>query len=176
MRPETATVVKKIIEKLFNNTCASYNIPADREAYYKLLLDYIQKSLPNQDAEFYFSICLDFWESVIEPSKFLDQTDHWGKSPYGEMEALVITRSNHEGEAPGEAEIISQEQPLKAEGRNLLETREVLDQISALGDCLIAIAEEKDFQPRKQTFVSLGVLIHQVVAIVKDLLDRKEIK
>ncbi len=174
MQPETALAVKKIIEEHFNNICASFKVPADREAYYNQLLDRIRETLPGRDSEFYFNICLDFWENIIEPAKGLDPSERWGKNPYGEMEALVKKRPTHEVKASG-AEIVSPYRPSKAVEKNLLETQVVLEQIAALGDCLIAIAKEKDFQPRKQTFVSLGVLIHQVVEIVNDLLDKKEI-
>ncbi len=175
MRPETALAIKKIIEEHFNNICASFKVPADREAYYNQLLDRMRETLPSRESEFYFNICLDFWENIIEPAKGLDPSERWGKSPYGEMEALVKKRPSHADEAPRTAEILSQHRPPKAEDKNLLETQVVLDQIAALGDCLIAIAKEKDFQPNKQTFVSLGVLIHQIVEIVNDLLDKKEI-
>ncbi len=170
MRPETALIVKKVIEQYFNNVCVSFNVPADREAYYNQLLDHIREVLPRQDAEFYFNICLDFWENIIESAKILDQSEPWGDSPYGEMEALVKLRSSGEAEAPGAAEIIGPLQPQKKELKDLLDTRAVLEQIAALGDCLMAIAGEKELQSRKRTFVSLGVLIHQVVEIIRDLL------
>ncbi len=41
MRPETALVVKKIIEEHFDNICADFNVPPDQEAYRNQLLDHI---------------------------------------------------------------------------------------------------------------------------------------
>ncbi len=173
MRPETALAVKKIIEEHFNNICAAFEVPADREAYFNQLLDHLLETFPTRDAKFYFNLCLDFWENIIEPARSLDQGERWGRSPHGELEALVNRRAGLEGEAPGAAEIPNQYPPSNAEVKNLTETKAVLEQIAALGDCLMAIAQEKDFQPRKQTFVSLGVLLHQIVEIVEDLLGKK---
>ncbi len=175
MRPETALAVKKIIEEHFNNICASFNVPADQEAYHNQLLDHIRESFPQRDPEFCFTIFQDFWEHIIAAAKSLDQNERWGKNPFGEMAATAKMRPGLAAEAPEAAALDSSSRPPKSAGKNLLESRVVLDQIAALGDCLTAIAGDKELQSRKQTFISLGVLIHQIVEIVNDLLDKKEI-
>ncbi len=174
MRPETALVVKKIIEEHFNNICAAFNVPPDQEAYRNQLLDRIRESFPNRDPEFSLTIFLDFWENLIEASKSLDQEERWGENPYAALEDEASRGVSPTGEVPEAAERTGPPPP-EPPDKNFLETRVVLEQIAALGDCLQAIAGEKELKSRKQTFISLGVLILQVVEIVNDLLGQKDI-
>jgi hypothetical protein len=80
------------------------------------------------------------------------------------------------GEAPGVTEPISQGAGQKGEVPHLPEIQVALDQIEAIGDCLVAIGEAKEFELRKKTLVSLGILIPKVTGIIKELLNTQRVK
>ncbi len=175
MRPETALLVRKIIEQHFNTICAAFKVPADQETYYNQWLDHLREIWPDRDWEFYFNIFIEFWENVIGPANSLEPSERWGTPPHGDLENLVKVRSDHKGAALEAKEIGSPHRPPETEAQHPLETLAVLDQIAALGNCLMAVSEDKELQSRKQTYVSLGIFIHQVVKIVNDLLNPDKI-
>ena len=64
----------------------------------------------------------------------------------------------------------------KGELSNLPLIHLALNQIEALGDCLVAMGEAKEFELRKKTLVSLGILIRKETGIIVDLLDNQKLK
>jgi hypothetical protein len=51
-----------------------------------------------------------------------------------------------------------------------------LEQIEALGDCLVVIGEAKEFEIRKKILGSLGILIRKVCGITKHLLNNHRVE
>jgi hypothetical protein len=175
MKPETALVVRRVLESFFNKICKTYNFSSDPDSYRELLQSYIREAFPDRDQECYFDIYLDFLVNIVEPAKLLDQSCQWGENP-NEMEVKEEMRSKLKGEALGVAETISQGGPQKGDVPHLSLIHLALDQIEALGDCLVAIGEAKEFEIRKKTLVSLGILIGKVCGITEDLLNNHRLK
>jgi hypothetical protein len=170
MKPETAFVLRRVIESFFNKICKTYNFSSDPDSYRELLQSYIREAFPGRDQEYYFDIYLDFLVNIVEPAKLLDQSTQWEESP-DEMAITEAMRSKLKGEAPGVAETVSQAEPQKGAVPHLPLIHLALNQIEALGDCLVALGEAKEFEIRKKTLVSLGTLIGKVCGIAEELLN-----
>jgi hypothetical protein len=175
MKPETAFVLRRVIESFFNKICKTYNFSSDPDSYRELLQSYIREAFPGRDQEYYFNIYLDFLVNIVEPAKLLDQSSQWEESP-DEMVVTEAMRSKLKGEAPGVAETVSQDEPQKGDVPHLSLIHLALDQIEALGDCLVAMGEGKEFEIRKKTLVSLGTLIGKVCGITEVLLNNHGLK
>lgn len=171
MKPETAFVVRRVLESFFNKICKTYNFSSNPDSYRELLQSYIREAFPGRDQEYYFDIYIDFLMNIVEPAKNLDQSCQREESP-NEMEINEEMLSRLKGETPGVAETISQVDPQKGDVPHLSLIHLALDQIEALGDCLVAIGEAKTFEIRKKTLVSLGILIGKVCGITEDLLNK----
>jgi hypothetical protein len=171
MKPETAFVVRRVLESFFNKICKTYNFSSNPDSYRELLQSYIREAFPGRDQEYYFDIYIDFLMNIVEPAKNLDQSCQREESP-NEMEINEEMLSRLKGETPGVAETISQADPQKGDVPHLSLIHLALDQIEALGDCLVAIGEAKTFEIRKKTLVSLGTLIGKVCGITEDLLNK----
>jgi len=175
MKPETAFVVRRVLEGFFNRICKTYNLSPDPESYRQLLQSFSREAFSGRDQEFYSDIYIDFLVNIVEPAQLLDQSFQRGESSH-EMEDSEEMGAGFKGEAPGVAEPISQGGAQKGEVPHLPVIQVALDQIEALGDCLIAIGEAKEFELRKKTLVSLGILIRKVTGIIEDLLNNQRLK
>ena len=172
MKPETAFVLRRLLEGFFNRICKAYNLSPDPESYRQLLQSYAREAFPGRSQEFYSDIYIDFLVNIVEPAQLLDQSFQRGESPHG-MEVNEEMGAELKGEAPGVAEPISQGRAQKGEVPHLPVIQAAVDQIEALGDCLIAIGESKEFELRKKTLLNLGILIRKVTGIIEDLVTNQ---
>jgi hypothetical protein len=175
MKPETAFVLRRVIESFFNKICKTYNFSSDPDSYRELLQSYIREAFPGRDQEYYFDIYLDFLVNIVEPAKLLDQSTQWEENP-DEMAVTEEVRSKLQEETHEEAEAPSPAEPQKGAAPQLSLIHLALNQIEALGDCLVAMGEGKEFEIRKKTLVSLGTLIGKVCGITEELLNNPELK
>lgn len=175
MKPETAFVVRRVLEGFFNRICKTYNFSTDPESYRQLLQSFVRETFPGRDQEFYSDIYIDFLVNIVKPAQLLDQSLQREESPH-EMEVSKEMGAELKGEAPGVAEPTSQGGAQKGEVPHLPEIQVALNQIEALGDCLVAIGEAKEFELRKKTLVSLGILIRKVTGVIEDLLNNQRVK
>jgi hypothetical protein len=175
LRPETAFVVRRVLESFLRKICKTYNFSTDPDSYRELLESYIREAFPGRDPDFYFDIYLDFLVNIVEPATILDQSGQCGEIPDA-REVKEEVSSKLEGMAPEVAETISPGVAQKGMVPNLPVIQLALNQIEALGDCLVAIGESKEFEVRKKTLVSLGILIRKVTEIIVDLLNNPKVK
>jgi hypothetical protein len=175
MKPETAFVIRRVLESFFNKICKTYNFSSDPDSYRELLQSYIREAFPGRDQEYYFDIYLDFLVNIVEPAKLLDQSSQWEEGP-DEMAVTEAMRSKLKGEAPGVAETVSQDEPQKGDVPHLSLIHLALNQIEALGDCLVALGEGKEFEISEKTMVSIGTLIGKVCGITEALLNNYQFK
>jgi hypothetical protein len=175
LKPETAFTVRRMIETFLNKICKTYNFSSNPDSYREIFQSYVREAFPGRDQEFYSDIYLDFLLNIVEPAMILDQSNQWGESPI-KMEVKEEMDSNLEGVTPRVGESISQGGIQKGEVSNLPVLHLALNQIEALGDCLVAIGEAKEFELRKKTLVSLGILIRKTTGIIVDLLDNQRVK
>ncbi len=175
MKPETAFVVRRVLEGFFNRICKTYNISQDPESYRQLLQSFARETFPGRDQEFYSDIYLDFLVNIVEPAQLLGQGFQGGESPHGN-EINEEIGEELKAEAPWVAELINQGGAQKGGVPHLQVIQVAVDQIEALGDCLVAIGAAKGFEIRKKTLVSLGILIRKVTENIEDLLNNHRVK
>jgi hypothetical protein len=175
LKPETAFTVRRVIETFLNKICKTYNFSSNPDSYREIFQSYVREAFPGRDQEFYSDVYLDFLLNIVEPAMILDQNNQWGESP-NKMEVKEEMNSNLKGVTIGFAETISQDGVQKGKVSNLPLIHLALNQIEALGDCLVAIGEAKEFELRKKTLVSLGILIRKVTGIIVDLLEHQGVK
>ncbi len=120
------------------------------------MLSHIREAYPGQSDEYYIDIYQDFWENVVEPTKFLDQASQWEPD---EAEAVAAMGPPIQPDKP---KITTQAPEGKSNGGpELPDIHMALDQLKAIGDCLIAIGEAKEYQIFERTLASLGFLIRE---------------
>jgi hypothetical protein len=175
VRPETAFVVRRVLEGFLRKICKTYNFSTDPDSYRELLESYIREAFPGRDPDFYFDIYLDFLVNIVEPAAILDQSGQCEKTP-NEIEVKEEVSAELKDVVPGPAETISPGSAQKVIIPNLPVIQLALNQIEALGDCLVAIGEAKEFELRKKTLVSLGILIRKVTEIIDNLLKNQTIR
>jgi hypothetical protein len=174
LRPETAFVVRRVLESFLRKICKTYNFSADPDSYRELLESYIREAFPGRDPDFYFDIYLDFLVNIVEPATILDQSGQHGESPDA-REVKEEVSPELEEVAPEVAEPTTPGVAQKGEVLNLPVIQLALKQLETLGDCLVAIGESREFEVRKKTLVSLGILIRKVTEIIVDLLNNPKV-
>ncbi len=172
MKPETAFVVRRVLEGFFNRICKTYNLSPDPESYRQLLQSFARETFPGRDQEFYSDIYIDFLVNIVEPAQLLDQSSQEGEGPHKveiskEMSAEIKTK------APAVTEFTNRGGVQKEELPRLQGIQMAIDQIGALGDCLVAIGEAKGIEIRKKTLLSVGILIRKVTEHIEELLKNQ---